>query len=83
MKTYNTLREFVAQKREETIRTYVVAFHQNDTECLGRLRVDKNLQNVFNLENNKTYNIYLKLKTPLSDCTTRVILTKISEHYNG
>lgn len=82
MKNCDNLQEFISQKVEETIRTYVVVFHRNNIECLGSLRIDRNVQEKFNLEDNGTYDIYLKLKTPLNDCCTRLVLTKItSENY--
>lgn len=83
MKNSYKLEEFIYRKIEETINTYVVAFHSNKKiKCLGTLRVDKNIQKLYNLEDDETYDIYLKLKTSISDCCTRLILTKItSKHY--
>lgn len=83
MKNCDSLQDFISKKTEEIIRTNVVAFHLNNIACLGTLRIDENVQKMFNLEDNKTYDIYLKLKNPLADCYTRVVLTKITSKNYG
>lgn len=75
------LRAFIQNKTEETIRAYLVMFHLDESveNPLGCIRVDRNIIAIFKLQNNKTYDIYIKLKSKLSDDTfTRLILTRIT-----
>lgn len=74
------IKNFIDGKKIETIKEYVVAFHldENMINPLGYIRIDGDLQNHFGIINNKTYDIYLKLKQPLSEDTfTRLILAKL------
>lgn len=70
---------FINEKIKETVEYYIIAFHLNSADStFGTLRVDKNIQDMFKIENNKSYDIYLKLNNPISDCDTRLVFTKVT-----
>lgn len=67
----DSLKAFIQTKTEETIRKYLVMFHRDEFihNPLGCIRVNQTIIDKFHKQNNKTYDIYVKLKSQLPDDT--------------
>lgn len=72
---------FIQEKVLSNISKNILLFHENDKEVLGTIRVSSKILESFGLKENRTYDIYIKLKNTLSDeddiCTRLVVATLI------